>query len=101
MSCARRSRRWRPCSAERKVCTQIRWTKLSAFRPKTAARIALRTQQVIAHESGVADTVDPLAGSYAIEELTTQLEEKARRLYRKDRRDGRNARGYRERLCPA
>ncbi len=39
-----------------------------------AARIALRTQQVIAHESGVADTVDPLAGSYAIEELTTRLE---------------------------
>jgi len=45
---------------------------------ENAARIALRTQQVIAHESGVADTVDPLAGSYAIEELTTQLEEKAR-----------------------
>ena len=43
-----------------------------------AARIALRTQQVIAYESGVADTVDALAGSYAIEELTTQLEEKAR-----------------------
>jgi len=42
-----------------------------------AARIALRTQQVIAHESGVADTVDPLGGSYAIEELTTQLEKKA------------------------
>lgn len=39
-----------------------------------AARVALRTQQVIAHESGVANTVDPLAGSYAIEELTTQLE---------------------------
>lgn len=39
-----------------------------------AARVALRTQQVIAYESGVADTVDPLAGSYAIEELTTQLE---------------------------
>ncbi|MEP6788764.1 MAG: methylmalonyl-CoA mutase family protein [Acidobacteriota bacterium] len=45
---------------------------------ENAARIALRTQQVIAHESGVADTVDPLAGSYAIEELTTQLELKAR-----------------------
>ncbi len=44
---------------------------------ENAARIALRTQQVIAHESGVADTVDPLAGSYAIEELTTQLEEMA------------------------
>lgn len=41
---------------------------------ESAARIALRTQQVIAHESGVADTVDPLAGSYAIEELTTQME---------------------------
>jgi methylmalonyl-CoA mutase N-terminal domain/subunit len=42
-----------------------------------AARIALRTQQVLAHESGVADTVDPMAGSYAIEELTTQLEKRA------------------------
>jgi methylmalonyl-CoA mutase N-terminal domain/subunit len=41
---------------------------------ESAARLALRTQQVIAHESGVADTVDPLAGSYAIEELTTRLE---------------------------
>lgn len=48
-----------------------------------AALIALRTQQVIAHESGVADTVDPLAGSYAIEELTTQLEEKAREYIEK------------------
>jgi len=44
---------------------------------ENAARIALRTQQVIAHESGVADTVDPLAGSYAIEELTTELEKMA------------------------
>lgn len=44
---------------------------------ETAARIALRTQQVIAHESGVADIVDALAGSYAIEELTNQLETKA------------------------
>ncbi len=44
---------------------------------ETAARIALRTQQVIANESGVADIVDALAGSYAIEELTNQLEKKA------------------------
>lgn len=44
---------------------------------ETAARIALRTQQVIAYESGVADIVDALGGSYAIEELTNQLEEKA------------------------
>jgi len=42
-----------------------------------AARVALRTQQVIANESGVADVVDPLGGSYAIEQLTTELERKA------------------------
>lgn len=41
---------------------------------ENAARIALRTQQVIAHESGIADTVDPLAGSFAIEEITAELE---------------------------
>ncbi len=39
-----------------------------------SARIALRTQQIIAHESGVADTVDPLGGSYYIEQLTDQME---------------------------
>ncbi len=44
---------------------------------ETAARVALRTQQVIAHESGVADTVDPLAGSYAIEHLTDEIERRA------------------------
>ena len=44
---------------------------------RKAARIALRTQQVIAHESGVADIVDAIGGSYAVEELTNQLEEKA------------------------
>ncbi len=43
-----------------------------------AQRIALRTQQVIAHETGVTDTVDPMAGSYFIEHLTTELEAKAR-----------------------
>ncbi len=42
-----------------------------------SALLALRTQQVIAHESGVADTVDPLAGSYFVEYLTDRLEEKA------------------------
>jgi methylmalonyl-CoA mutase N-terminal domain/subunit len=43
-----------------------------------AATLALRTQQVLAYESGVGDTVDPLAGSYYVEALTTALEEKAR-----------------------
>ncbi|GCE47424.1 methylmalonyl-CoA mutase N-terminal domain/subunit [Thermosporothrix hazakensis] len=42
-----------------------------------SARIALRTQQILAYETGVADTVDPLAGSYFIETLTNQLEEAA------------------------
>ncbi len=42
-----------------------------------AARIALRTQQVIAYESGVADTADPLAGSYAVEHLTSEIEQRA------------------------
>lgn len=48
-----------------------------ALPTETAARIALRTQQVIAYESGVADTVDPFAGSYAIEHLTDELEKRA------------------------
>jgi len=42
-----------------------------------AVRIALRTQQIIAHESGVVDTVDPLAGSYYAEALTREMEERA------------------------
>src|SRR5215469_15889627 len=42
-----------------------------------AARVALRTQQIIAHESGVTDTVDPLAGSYFVESLTDAVEEAA------------------------
>jgi methylmalonyl-CoA mutase N-terminal domain/subunit len=45
-----------------------------------AQRMAVRTQQIIAHESGVTDTIDPLAGSYYVETLTNQLEEKARVL---------------------
>jgi methylmalonyl-CoA mutase N-terminal domain/subunit len=42
-----------------------------------AARIALRTQQIVAFESGAPDTVDPLAGSYFVESLTTEVENKA------------------------
>ncbi len=48
-----------------------------ALPTQDAARLALRTQQVIAHESGVADTSDPLAGSYAIEQLTNEIEREA------------------------
>jgi methylmalonyl-CoA mutase N-terminal domain/subunit len=45
-----------------------------------SATIALRTQQILAHESGIPDTVDPLAGSYLVEELTNEIETRARRL---------------------
>jgi methylmalonyl-CoA mutase N-terminal domain/subunit len=48
-----------------------------ALPTEEAQRIAVRTQQVIAYESGVANTVDPLAGSYYIEALTNELEQKA------------------------
>ena len=44
-----------------------------------SVRIALRTQQIIAYESGVADTVDPLAGSYVIEHLTDEIEQRAQK----------------------
>ena len=43
-----------------------------------SAKLALRTQQVIAHESGVTDTVDPMAGSYYLETLTAELERMGR-----------------------
>jgi methylmalonyl-CoA mutase, N-terminal domain len=48
-----------------------------ALPPEAAVRVALRTQQILAHESGVADTVDALGGSYAVERLTGQIEEEA------------------------
>lgn len=48
-----------------------------------AARIALRTQQIVGYESGVADTVDPLAGSFYVEALTNEVENKAWELIHK------------------
>jgi methylmalonyl-CoA mutase N-terminal domain/subunit len=51
-----------------------------ALPTEASARLALRTQQVIACESGVADTVDPLGGSYAVEAATDELEREALRL---------------------
>jgi methylmalonyl-CoA mutase N-terminal domain/subunit len=56
---------------------------------ETAVRIALRTQQIIAHESGVADTIDPLAGSYVIEALTDAIEKRVLEyIQRIDQLDG-------------
>ena len=48
-----------------------------ALPTERSARIALRTQQVIAHESGAADTVDPFAGSYFVESLTDEIEKRS------------------------
>ena len=45
-----------------------------------AARLALRTQQIIAHETGVANTIDPVGGAWAIEQATDRLETEARDL---------------------
>ena len=53
-----------------------------ALPSEEAVQIALRTQQVIAHESGVVNTVDPLGGSYFVEALTNRLEQEARRIFR-------------------
>ena len=48
-----------------------------ALPSEKAVKIALRTQQVLAHETGVANTIDPLAGSYFVESLTSRLEQEA------------------------
>jgi methylmalonyl-CoA mutase N-terminal domain/subunit len=60
-----------------------------ALPSEEAATIALRTQQIIAYESGAGDTIDPLAGSYVVEALTKKIEEEAiRYLEQVDKRGG-------------
>ena len=54
-----------------------------ALPTEEAARIALRTQQIIAHETGVAQTIDPLGGSYYLEQLTDALEQRVYAYFRK------------------
>ena len=66
-----------------------------ALPTEEAARLALRTQQILAYESGVAETPDPLAGSYYVESLTERARGRGVGLPRRDRRDGRRARGDR------
>ena len=64
-----------------------------ALPTERSARIALRTQQVLAYESGVADTVDPFAGSYFVESLTDEIELRAWELMDKVERARRLGRG--------
>jgi methylmalonyl-CoA mutase N-terminal domain/subunit len=52
-----------------------------ALPSEKAVKIALRTQQIIAYETGVANTVDPLAGSYFVEALTTKMEQEAEQYF--------------------
>ena len=54
-----------------------------ALPTKESVRTALRTQQIVAYESGAADTIDPLAGSFYVESLTSQIEEQAMDLIRR------------------
>jgi methylmalonyl-CoA mutase, N-terminal domain len=59
-----------------------------ALPTEDAVRLALRTQQVIAHETGVVNTIDPLGGSYYVEELTNRLEAEAYDYFERIRRLG-------------
>jgi methylmalonyl-CoA mutase N-terminal domain/subunit len=54
-----------------------------ALPTEKAVQIALRTQQILAHETGIANTIDPLAGSYYVEHLTSKLEEEAEAYFSK------------------
>ncbi len=54
-----------------------------ALPTEEAVRLALRTQQIIAHESGVADVIDPFGGSYAVEALTDEIERKSKEYIEK------------------
>ena len=64
------------------------WDEALALPSEEAALLALRTQQIVAHESGATRTVDPLGGSYYVETLTNELEERASLLLEEIERDG-------------
>ncbi len=59
-----------------------------ALPSEKAARIAVRTQQILAYETGVPDTIDPLAGSYYVESLTNWMEEQAEEYFRRIQTEG-------------
>ncbi|MDQ3091510.1 MAG: methylmalonyl-CoA mutase family protein [Actinomycetota bacterium] len=62
------------------------WDEALSLPTERAAKVALRTQQIVAHESGATDTVDPFAGSYFVEALTAEIESRAQELI--DKIDG-------------
>ena len=71
-----------------------------ALPTEESARIALRTQQIIAYESGVTNTVDPVGGSEHIEALTDSIERGVHEYLKMHRRGGRHAARHRDRLHP-
>ena len=72
-----------------------------ALPTENAVRIALRTQQVIAHETGVVNTIDPLGGSWYVEDLTNRLEAEAYDYFDADPQARRRDPGDRGELLPA
>src|SRR6267142_1968033 len=85
ITCARpaRPRCRRSLSLSPTVLHTNSYDEALALPTEEAARIALRTQQIIAYESGAPNTVDPLSGSYYIERLTSQIEERAKKYLEK------------------
>ena len=69
-----------------------------ALPSEQAAMVALRTQQILAEESGVTNVVDPLGGSWAVEALTDRMEQRGAGLHRPHRRAGRHDPRHRARL---
>ena len=67
---------------------QLAWTRRWRCPLNGRSRLRLRTQQIIAEESGVANTIDPLAGSYFVEALTNRMEEEANAYFRQIERLG-------------
>ncbi len=72
-----------------------------ALPTEQAVQVALRTQQILAYETGVPNVIDPLGGSYYVEALTDQLERRGRGDVRRDRARGRRGAGHRDGLVPA
>ena len=91
----RASRRWLRFWAARSRCTRTATTRRWRFPTEDAARIALRTQQIVAYESGVVNTVDPLGGSYFVEAPDARDGKRGVRVLRQTRCDGRHGEGDR------
>ena len=79
----------RGAGRDAKSCTPTRMDEALALPSEHAVTIALRTQQIIAEESGVANTIDPLGGSFFVEAQTDRIEQRGLRLLPAHRRLGR------------